>query len=270
MDRFHPLRCCVWLFRWSSASRCPIGCLLYLRIKKKADLAPFFVGCAVMLLFALILESMVHQAVLVLSPAGPVIQGNVWLYALYGGLMAGLFEETGRLLAFKTVLKSCQKKDVNALMYGAGHGGFEAIAIAGIAMINNLIYSVMINTGNMSQMTASLPADAAAQVEEAVQQLITLPPTDFLMGGIERVMAVALQICLSVLVWFAAKNKGQIKLYFLAIALHFLVDAVTVILQRALGLPAIALEAVLLVMTVGIAFLARRVWKQQSAEGGAV
>ena len=28
------------------------------------------------------------------------------LYALYGGLMAGLFEETGRFLAFKTVLTS--------------------------------------------------------------------------------------------------------------------------------------------------------------------
>ncbi len=30
----------------------PVGLLLYFRIKKKADILPFFVGCAVMLIFA--------------------------------------------------------------------------------------------------------------------------------------------------------------------------------------------------------------------------
>ena len=54
--------------------------------------------------------------------------------------MAGIFEETGRFLAFKTVLRKKQGKDINALMYGAGHGGFEAAALLGITMINNIIY----------------------------------------------------------------------------------------------------------------------------------
>ena len=82
----------------------PLALFLYLWLAKKADVYPFFAGCAVMLLFALILESGVHSLVFS-SPAGPVLQGSIWLYALYGGLMAGLFEETGRFLCFDFALK---------------------------------------------------------------------------------------------------------------------------------------------------------------------
>ena len=125
----------------------PIVLLLYFRKKFKADFMAFVVGGAVMFLFALVLEATVHQIILA-TPAGKAVLSSAILYAVYGGFMAALFEETGRFLAMKTILRPYQKKDVNALMYGAGHGGIEAAAILGIGMINNLIWSVMINTGN--------------------------------------------------------------------------------------------------------------------------
>ncbi len=123
----------------------PIVLLIYYK-KKGADVPPFFVGCAVFVVFALILEALVHNLVLQGS-AGAKIQNNTLLYALYGGLMAGLFEETGRFLAFRTVLKKRQGNDRNALMYGAGHGGIEAILLLGFAYISNLIMAVLINAG---------------------------------------------------------------------------------------------------------------------------
>ena len=83
----------------------PVLLLLYYK-KKGADLLPFFVGAAVFVIFALILESLVHNIVLKGLPVGEKIMGNTLLYALYGGLAAGVFEETGRFLAFKTVLKN--------------------------------------------------------------------------------------------------------------------------------------------------------------------
>jgi len=126
----------------------PIALFLYLRLVQKADIYPFFAGCTVMLLFAFILESGAHNIVLS-SPAGPVIRGNVLLYALYGGFMAGLFEETGRFLAFSFALKKYRSKNVNALMYGAGHGGLEAMVIVGLTMINNIAWSSMINSGRI-------------------------------------------------------------------------------------------------------------------------
>ena len=82
----------------------PVGLCIFCRKKWKCDFLPFFTGCGVMFLFAFVLEQIVHMIVLY-GPAGSAIQGNIWLYALYGGLMAGLFEETGRFIAMKFLLK---------------------------------------------------------------------------------------------------------------------------------------------------------------------
>ena len=242
----------------------PVALLLYFRIRKKADILPFFTGCAVMLIFALILEAAVHRIILS-SSAGAVIQGNIWLYALYGGMMAGLFEETGRFLAFKTVLKRRQNNNINALMYGAGHGGFEAVVVLGIAMVNNIIWSVLINSGNTGLLTGTVSGELLTQVEDSIQQLVSTEPWMFLLGGIERIFAVILQIALSVLVWFAAKNRKRLLLYPAAILIHFAVDAVTVLLSG-MGVSTIALETVIGALAVLTAVLAKSVWNREKRE----
>lgn len=241
----------------------PLGLFIYFRKKKGADILPFFVGCAIMLVFALILESMVHRVVLS-SDIGSVIQGTIWLYALYGGAMAGLFEETGRFIAFKTVLRKRQDKDANALMYGAGHGGFEAAMLLGITMINNLVYSMMINSGNVAALTESLPADRITQIVMAVQELIAAPPYQFLLGGAERIFAVTMQISLSVLVWFSAKKQGSRHLYPLAILIHLVADTLPIMLSG-IGMPVVLVEAVIGIMAVLVAVYAKRVWDAEAS-----
>ena len=133
----------------------PIVLLVYFKKKYRTSIKSFLVGCAEMFLFAMVLEQLVHSVVLG-SPIGIVIQENIWLYALYGSLMAGLFEETGRLLAMRYVLKKEHGNAHNALMYGAGHGGIEMFVVLSIGMINNLIYSVMINLGQTQTLLAPL------------------------------------------------------------------------------------------------------------------
>ena len=206
----------------------PIALFIYLRLVKKADIYPFFAGCTVMLLFAFILESGAHSIVLS-SPAGSAIRGNIWLYALYGGLMAGLFEETGRYLAFSFALKKYRAKNVNALMYGAG--------------------------------TGSLSGDQLAQAQQSIGLLISTPSYQFLLGGVERIFAIILQISLSVLVWFAVKWEGKLYLYPLAILFHFAVDAAAALLSG-LGVNVVVIEAVVAVLTTAVAFFARRLWRE--------
>ena len=238
----------------------PLALFLYLRLVKKADVYPFFAGCAVMLLFAFILESGFHNLVLN-SPAGPVIRNNIWLYALYGGLAAGLFEETGRYLAFAFALKKYRSKNVNALMYGAGHGGFEAIAIVGLTMINNIAWSVMINNGSISTLLSSLSGDQLTQAQQSVTLLATTPSFQFLLGGVERLLAIALHIALSVIVWFAVKWEGKLYLYPAAILIHFAVDAAAALLSG-LGVNLIVIELVVAVLTAAAALFARRLWQE--------
>ena len=257
---------CMGLTALVSFAIPPVLCI-WLRKKKRADLLPFFIGMAVFFLFALVLESLMHQLVLN-SEVGKAIQGNTWLYALYGGLAAGVFEETGRFVAFKTVLKKYQTRDVNALMYGAGHGGCEAALLLGGTMISNLVLSVMLNSGMEGTITGSLQGEQLAQMEEVFRTLCTTSPPSWFLGLAERFFAVALHIALTVPVWFAAKDARHWCLYPVAILLHFLVDAVTVVLSRA-GLSTLALEGVLACMSAAVVLFAWLLWKKYRAEPAA-
>ena len=64
----------------------PIGLLVFFKKKYQASVKSFFVGCAVMLLFALVLEQMVHMVVLG-SAVGTAIRRSTWAYALYGACL---------------------------------------------------------------------------------------------------------------------------------------------------------------------------------------
>ena len=234
------------------------------KYKTKVSLWSFWTGCLVMLVFAFMLEQMVHVIVFV-SDVGKKIQENFWLYAIYGGLMAGLFEETGRFIAMRFILHRKFPDPHNALMYGAGHGGFEALVILSIGMINNLVYAIMINSGAVATMMASLDAAGQQAFQAGIDTLIQTSPFLFLAAPLERFAAVTAQIALSVLVWFAAKEGGPLKWYPVAILLHFLIDALAVILSG-LGAPVLAIEAVIWVLAIGYVCLARQVWKKSVQE----
>ncbi len=248
--------------------------LLFLWVKKKFRTRGyvFFIGAAVMFLFALILEQIMHGIILG-SPAGSYILEHMSLYALYGGLMAGLFEEGGRFFAFRTVLKKERENNGTALMYGAGHGGFECFYLLVVTGVNNLIYSVLLNTGNSALLTAGLPEEMRQNMDRVFFELSHTAPAVFLISPLERGAALILQLSLSVLVWFAAKDAGRderssltlkkrgknILLFPLAIFIHFFVDAAAIILSQ--RLPILAVELVIWLLALGGAVLAVHIWK---------
>ena len=132
----------------------PIGLFVYAKKKLGAKTAPFFIGCGVFFVMVLMLEAAIHRIVFQL--AGEALTGSVILYAVYGGLMAALFEETGRYIAMRFLVKPLDFP--NAFMYGAGHGGVEAMLLCGVASISNIASAVMINSGTMSAQLATLDA----------------------------------------------------------------------------------------------------------------
>lgn len=93
--------------------------------------------------------------------------------------MAGLFEETGRFLAMRYVLKKEHGNAHNALMYGAGHGGLEMFVILSLGMINNLIYSVMIHLGQTQTLLDPLDEASRNTLQTAFDVLIRTPSWQF-------------------------------------------------------------------------------------------
>ena len=110
-------------------------------------------------------------------------------------------------------------------------------------------------------MISSLPGDQLAQAQQSVTLLATLPSYQFLLSGVERLLAIALHIALSVIVWFAVKWDGKLYLYPAAILIHFAVDAAAAILSG-LGVNVILIEIAVAVLTAAAALFARRLWRE--------
>ena len=236
-----------------------IGLMLFYKIKYHTKITTFLIGAATFILFALVLEQIMHVIVLFKLPAGEKIQNNIWLYALYGGLAAGIFEETGRLIAMRFLLKKEHDKPHTALMYGAGHGGCEAILIGILSLISNLVYAFLINAGQEQMLLTQVPAEQQETLRTAFTQLKEYSPAVFAAVPAERISAVTLHIALSVLVWTAVVRKKP-PMFLLAIFLHFFVDAASVLLKD--KIPIAVLELLIFVMSALTAILAYAVWKK--------
>ena len=121
--------------------------------------------------------------------------------------------------------------------------------------ISNLVMSMTINAGGLDSMLAVLDEETAAMTYTQISQLWTLSPADFLAAGVERISAIMLHISLSWLVYQAVKGKKRF-FFLLAVGIHFLVDAGTVLLAR--SVPTAALEGILLAFTAILLFFVLR------------
>lgn len=238
----------------------PVCLAVYLVRKHRAKLSSILIGAGTFILFALVLESILHQLVLK-GPHGSDILGNTLLYALYGGLAAGVFEETGRFLSMKFLMKKEPSKPLPGIAYGVGHGGAEMLIIFGITMINNLVISALINSGQADAIFAKVPEEAAGQLQAQLDQLQTLGAGTLLIGLWERFSALILHLGLSMLVWVAVRKGGKwLWLFPAAIVLHAIVDAGAVLLQKSTGL--VPLELIVMAEAIAVAAIGYTVAKK--------
>lgn len=240
----------------------PVVLCIVWKVHTQAKLSAFFIGCGTFVLSALVLEQILHTVVF--AAAGELLRSNIWLYAVYGGLAAGLFEETGRFLAMRFCMAKSLEKE-NAILYGIGHGGIESILIVGVTYVSNLVLAVTINTGGLNAILGVLDENTAATVYAQVSQLWMLAPMDFLLAGVERISAVLLHIALSWLVYRAVKEKKR-GFYLAAVGIHFAVDAGTVLLVQ--KVPGAVLEGLLLAVTGVLIVCVIRDYRNHAGTGG--
>ncbi|GGE67976.1 YhfC family intramembrane metalloprotease [Priestia taiwanensis] len=206
----------------------PIVVLIFLKKKYDASLKVFFIGMLTFFLFASVLEGFVHKVVLVDNEVTKELFSNPWLYMVYGGLMAGIFEEIGRYMMFKYTLRGRETwKD--GVTFGAGHGGIEMILITGLGSITSYVYATMINNNTFdSLMTTS---EMIGPLQTVKQQLLE---TEWHMSGVaivERTMALFLQIGLSILVLYAVRSK-KFKYVLYAIGVHAIINFPAALYQK--------------------------------------
>ena len=194
-----------------------IAAVWYARKKYKINFAVLGLGAVAFFASSQVLEKIVHLLVLRPQKDGtvPLMTENPLLYVIYGISMAALFEETARLIFFKWLEKKRTLEDSDALAYGLGHGGLELIYIGIASLLNLFILFSAVESQNPNIMQL-LPESTLATINNlAAWQIYLL--------GLERILALLLQVGLTFWVYQAVRQKKWIYLV-AAYGLHALFD----------------------------------------------
>lgn len=203
----------------------PIAAVIIYKLKNREVWLPSaFIGAAAFFVFALILEQISHAIMFSLVKSDAAFY-NVF-YIIYGALAAGVFEETGRFVAYKTLMR--KKYSVkNAVMMGLGHGGFEAMMVLGCSMFGLTLSAIMVNSQGLEAVLAAVEAGAPQAADATRTQLEALTSYGFgnmAISVFERLLAMTGHVCFSVVVFFAAARPKKVYLFPAAILLHALFD----------------------------------------------
>ena len=211
----------------------PVAIALIWKFAKKECFTTILIGAASFFLFALILEKLIQNVLLFPTqmglPATPVstfLNAHPVLLAFAAGLFPGVFEETGRLVAYKTVLRKRTNRETS-ISYGIGHGGMEAILLVGMSYATYLVFAVMINAGIFGIVVDQAAAQAPDQVNSLTalaSQIASLTLADIGLGLAERVFAFLFHVGASILVFYACRDRKRFWLFPLAIVLHTVMD----------------------------------------------
>ena len=194
-----------------------IAAVWYARKQYKINFAVLGLGAVAFFASSQVLEKIVHLLVLHPQKDGtvPLMTENPLLYVIYGISMAALFEETARLIFFKWLEKKRTLEDSDALAYGLGHGGLELIYIGIASLLNLFILFSAVESQNPNIMQL-LPESTLATINNlAAWQIYLL--------GLERILALLLQVGLTFWVYQAVRQKKWIYLV-AAYGLHALFD----------------------------------------------
>lgn len=205
----------------------PLFISIYLIIRSKSYFKPIIVGVLTFLIFQVFTRIYILQVIL---------PTQVWyilftyeypiVYAFLLSLTAGLFEEIGRYIMMKYILRKMDIK--KALAFGLGHGGIEAILFVGIALV----------------LTNPMLIDS--------QQL--------LMSGLERFSAINFHLGFSVLVYQMIFKSKKFNLLY-AISLHTLVNFVSVVLMMN-GVNMWIIEGVLFFFAIIMIIFIKSQWRE--------
>ena len=219
----------------------PIGIMLWLKRRYGVGWSLFGVG-----VLTFITSQVVHIPLLVALnrilmyqlPPYDVSYTAIFLDAVMLGLLAGLCEETARLVGY-WALKERAKGFGAALALGAGHGGIESIGV-GISLIFTFTMSLLALRSNQP---------AGGVTPQSAAAIFAYPWYVPLISLFERFTAVSLHLTLSVMVWQAVTRRAWV--WFLgAVLYHAFVDGLAVALPL-VGVTTYLLEGILGLFMLG-------------------
>lgn len=229
----------------------PIIGLILLQRKYKKALFPFILGALAFFISQVVLRIPIINNLLPRFTWYTIFQLKYpYLYWIFLGLTAGIFEEVFRLIIIKYLMKK-NYRYADSLSFGLGHGAIEAMIITGLTYINILVFSLMINNGTFY---SSLSDIDTATLNTIYNQCTSLTPLYAIIGGIERIIAMGIHIGLTYIVFEGIIKRKSIKYLLFAILIHALIDSSIGFMTNMFGLSIYIIEVIFALISIALMF----------------
>ena len=238
----------------------------YKKHKAQVHILYLVAGAAGFLVSARMLELGVHYVCIAMdNPVSRFINGNTAVYVLYGTVMAGVFEECGRHIVLKYIMKKNRTRE-NAVLYGIGHGGIEILSVLLPSMVLYLVIAILFSAGNAGEALRALKItdETATAALPSVQAAAAFDYAQMAMNVIERLLAMFAHIGLTVVVFYGVKTAKKAFLP-LAILLHMAMDTFPALYQRGV-LPLWSVEVWAAVWAAVILLIAGKLYRKMKEE----
>jgi uncharacterized membrane protein YhfC len=216
----------------------PLALGLYVRRRLGVSWRFFGYGALIFVLFQLI--SRVPITLAIQSLIAPQLQASraaLIAWVAVSALTAGAFEEVGRYVGYRWLMRRDEKTWARGVMYGIGHGGIESMLfVAGLTAIT-LIQVLALARTDLS--TLPLTAEQRALAEQQLAAIAAQPSWVPLLGAWERLWTIPVHVALSVVV-LQVFLRGSLRWLWLAILAHTLIDLLAAGVTPILGLTGMA------------------------------
>lgn len=195
----------------------------------------FLYGALIFFLFQLVTR--VPAVLVIQNLIQPQLQASrpfllIWLVIL--SFTAGLFEEGGRYIGYRWLMRGETKTWSKGVMFGLGHGGLESMLFVGGLSILTLVNLVALSAMNLQVLPEAQRNLVTQQLAQIAAQPVWMP----LLAAYERFWTIAIQVGLSVMV-LQVFVRGSLRWLWLAILAHMLVDLIPTSLPSFVKLPAL-------------------------------
>ena len=187
------------------------------RRNRDANRRPFFWG---MLCYIILGVAMKYIFISTLQDSFGSVTEHRFLNALLSGVSAALIIDGGRFLVVRFLMRKyeCQR---DALMFGAGYGGTEVFLFSGLTAFFGFTLANVINNGHLSTLLDGLDANTASILTSQIEKAYSTSGWTFLVISIECVITFVLEMCLSIMIYRAARDKTAINCLWISMGIHF-------------------------------------------------
>jgi len=180
-----------------------------------------------------------------IAPHPSAGSNDLILWGILLGLSAGVFEETARYLVLRFWRKEVRSWK-QSVMFGAGHGGIEAIILGVFAFIS-LLQLIFYRRMGAESLGTLVEADQVDALYNVLHTYWSSTWYEHLWGSLERFSVISIHLSATVLVYNSLR-RNNLLWYLAAVGWHAFVDFFAVYAGQSWGIP--ATEAIIFVFGI--------------------